>query len=65
MNIGISLAMRYRLLTYSKSQTDAVVKYILNQETHHKTRTFREEYLEILRNVEIDFDEKYVSEFYE
>lgn len=32
--------------SYSKSQIDHVIKYILNQEEHHKKQTFKEEYLE-------------------
>ena len=30
--------------SYSKSQIDNVIKYILNQEEHHKKETFKEEY---------------------
>lgn len=55
----------YGAFSYSKSQTDAVVKYILNQEAHHKKRKFREEYLDMLRKAEIEFDEKYVFEFFD
>ena len=55
----------YGAFTYSKSQVDAVVKYVLNQEEHHKKVSFREEYLKILKNNEIEFKEKYVFEFFE
>ena len=55
----------YGAFSYSKSQTDAVVKYILNQEEHHKKRTFREEYLDILNKLDIKFEEKYLFEFYD
>jgi putative transposase len=41
------------------------VKYILNQEEHHKKVTFREEYLAFLRKFEIEYDEKYLFEFYD
>ena len=51
--------------SYSRSQTDAVVKYILNQEAHHRKRTFREEYLDILAKNEIDFDDQYLFDFYD
>ena len=50
--------------TYSKSQIDNVAKYILSQPEHHKRRTFREEYLSILQKNEIDFDERYLFEWY-
>ena len=42
-----------------------VVKYILNQEEHHKTKSFKEEYLEFLEKFEIDYDEKYLFEWIE
>jgi putative transposase len=51
--------------TYSKSQLDDVVKYILNQPANHKKRAFREEYLDILQNNDIDYDERYLFEWYE
>ncbi|HNW76991.1 MAG TPA: IS200/IS605 family transposase [Bacteroidales bacterium] len=54
----------YGAFTHSKSQIDTVVKYIVNQDNHHKKRTFREEYLEILRKNEVEFDENYVFDFF-
>ncbi|MCA0332653.1 MAG: transposase, partial [Bacteroidetes bacterium] len=38
--------------------------YVLNQPKHHKKQTFREEYLLLLRKYEIDYDEKYLFEYY-
>ena len=46
--------------TYSKSQIDTVVKYILNQPNHHKKTSFREEYLEILRKNDVQYDDRYL-----
>ena len=51
--------------TYSKSHIDNVVKYILNQPEHHKKQSFRDEYLLLLKKFEIDFDSKYLFEWYE
>jgi len=51
--------------SYSKSQAQNVVNYILNQPEHHKKETFREKYVEFLEKFEIKFDEKYLFEFYE
>lgn len=51
--------------SYSKSQIDSVIKYILSQEEHHKKTTFREEYFDLLEKFEIDYDEKYVFEWIE
>ena len=50
----------YGVFSYSKSQTDAVVKYILNQEDHHRKKTFMEEYKEMLKKFEIDHNEQYI-----
>ena len=51
--------------SYSKSQIDIVIKYILSQEEHHKKTTFREEYFDFLEKFEIDYDEKYLFEWIE
>ena len=48
--------------SYSRSQIDTVIKYILNQEEHHKKTTFREEYLDFLKKFAIEYDEKYLFE---
>ena len=55
----------YGAFTHSKSQIDSVVKYILNQEEHHKRRTFREEFLEILTKNDISYNEAYLFEFFD
>ena len=51
--------------TYSKPQIDVVVKYILNQAEHHKKTRFKEEYVIFLNKYEIDYNEKYLFEYYE
>ncbi|GAB3906171.1 hypothetical protein GCM10028803_38120 [Larkinella knui] len=55
----------YGAFTYSHSQVDAVVRYILNQEEHHRKRTFREEYLNLLEKFAVPFDTKYLFEWIE
>lgn len=50
--------------SYSHSQIDQVYQYILNQEEHHHKRTFREEYIDFLKKFEVDYDEKYLFEWY-
>ncbi len=49
--------------TYSKSQIDTVVKYILNQPEHHKKNTFRDEYIDLLKKYKIEYNEKYLFEW--
>ena len=44
----------------SPSQLDAVLQYIDGQKEHHRTRTFQEEYRELLRKRGVDFEERYV-----
>jgi len=50
----------YGAFSYGKSQIDSVIKYIQQQEHHHKKRNFAEEYLELLKLFEIEFDERYI-----
>ena len=54
----------YGAFSYSKSQIENVIKYIDDQQLHHQKRTFREEYLEFLKIFQIDYDDKYLFEFY-
>jgi len=42
------------------SQLDDLLRYIDNQEAHHKSKTFQEEYRELLRKYNVEFDERYV-----
>jgi REP element-mobilizing transposase RayT len=51
--------------SYGHSQIDVVAKYILNQEKHHEKKTFKEEYLEMLKKFTVEYDEKYLFEWIE
>jgi len=53
----------YGAFSYSHSHIKKVYEYILNQESHHKKKTFREEYLELLKKFEIEYNEKYLFEW--
>jgi hypothetical protein len=55
----------YGAFSYARSQRDNVIKYIMNQEEHHSTKTFREEYLELLSKFEVSFESKYLFDFFE
>jgi len=50
----------YGAFSVSLSQLDTVLDYVKAQQQHHRTRTFQEEYRELLRKHGIDFDERYV-----
>jgi putative transposase len=55
----------YGAFSHSQSQIDAVARYVLNQEVHHAKKSFREEYLEILRKNDIEFKDEYLFEFFD
>ena len=50
----------YGAFSVSPSQLDTLVQYVEAQQEHHRTRTFQEEYRELLRRHGVDFDERYV-----
>jgi len=50
----------YGAFTYSIKEIDRLITYVKNQEGHHKTKTFKEEYIELLKENGIVYDEKYL-----
>ncbi|WPR71243.1 IS200/IS605 family transposase [Flavobacterium sp. NG2] len=55
----------YGAFSYSKSNIDNVIKYILNQEEKHKTTSFKQEYYSFLEKFNIDYDDKYLFDWIE
>lgn len=55
----------YGAFSYSHSQIQNVYDYILNQEKHHKKKTFREEYIDFLKKFEVEYNEKYLFNWIE
>ncbi|KAA6440462.1 IS200/IS605 family transposase [Dyadobacter flavalbus] len=55
----------YGAFSYSRSHIHRVVKYIGNQEIHHLTKTFKQEYIRILNDFGIDYKEEYLFDFEE
>lgn len=53
----------YGAFSYARSQVDAVVKYVANQERHHQKKTFQEEYLKMLQKFEVEYKEEYLFDF--
>lgn len=49
--------------SYSHSQLDNVIAYIMNQKEHHKKRTFKDEYLELLKKFNIEYKSEYLFEW--
>jgi REP-associated tyrosine transposase len=55
----------YGAFSYGHSRLDTIIRYIQNQEKHHKRRSFKNEYLTLLRKFDIAFEDKYVFDFIE
>ncbi|HEX7335169.1 MAG TPA: IS200/IS605 family transposase [Pyrinomonadaceae bacterium] len=53
----------YGAFSYGHSQLDMIIRYIQNQEKHHRRRSFKNEYLTLLRKFQIEFKEEYVFKF--
>jgi len=54
----------YGAFSYSHSQIDGVVKYIFNQEKHHKRISFKEEYIKILKSFDVKYEEAYLFKWF-
>lgn len=50
----------YGAFTYSILAKDSLIEYVKNQKEHHKKVSFREEYISLLKEHGIEFDEKYL-----
>lgn len=50
----------YGAFTYSIKYKNNLINYIKNQEEHHKNKTFKEEFIELLDEHGIEFEEKYL-----
>ena len=50
----------YAAFTYGISEKDRLIDYVKNQEAHHKQMTFKEELIQLLKENEINYDEKYL-----
>jgi putative transposase len=52
----------YGVFSIHASQIEPIRKYIQTQAEHHRKKTFQEEYLEILREYQVPYDERYLWE---
>lgn len=46
--------------SYSKSELNSVIRYIKNQQEHHRKKRFQAEYLDLLKKFEMDYDDRYI-----
>ena len=54
----------YGSFSYSRSQIDDVINYINSQEEHHKKLSFKDEYMRLLDKYEVDYDPKYLFDWF-
>jgi len=50
----------YGAFSNSRSQLNSVTNYIKNQKQRHAEKSFREEYLDLLKKYEVNYDEQYI-----
>jgi putative transposase len=50
----------YGAFTYSIKEKQNLIAYVNNQEEHHKKTSFREEYIRLLNEHGVEFDERYL-----
>ena len=60
MGRGFSWQEGYGAFSVSPSQVPVVKRYIWNQEAHHRKRSFEQEFVALLRNSGVAYDEKFV-----
>ncbi len=53
---------KYGAFHVSESLLDTTINYIKGQEPHHKELTFKEEFLYLLKQHRIEYDERYLWE---
>ena len=51
---------RYGAFSVSESRRAAVIRYIQDQEKHHRRLSFQDEFLKLLRSHSVKFDEQYI-----
>jgi len=50
----------YGAFAYSKNDINKIIRYIERQEEHHTKKSFTEEYLKVLKDLEIEYQEQYI-----
>ncbi len=50
----------YGGFTYAIEAKKNLIRYVQNQVEHHRKKTFKDEYIELLIEHEVEFDEKYL-----
>lgn len=50
----------YGVFSYRQRDIDQIYNYVKNQEIHHQKKSFKDEYLELLKEFEVEYDEQYL-----
>jgi REP element-mobilizing transposase RayT len=50
----------YAAFTYTINEKEGLIRYVQNQEEHHKKMTFKEELVVLLKEHNVEFDERYL-----
>jgi putative transposase len=50
----------YGAFSYSKSDLSKIIRYILRQKEHHTRKSFIEEYMDLLKEFDIEYDNRFV-----
>lgn len=53
----------YGAFSYNYSEVERVTNYIHNQKEHHKKKKFKEEYIHLLNEMQIEFEEEYLFDW--
>lgn len=55
----------YGAFSYNRVQIDDVYRYIARQEEHHRKKSFKEDYIQILKEEHVDFEERFLFHFFD
>ena len=59
------MAIQRGTFSVSRTHVDVVNSFISNQNNHHKTTTLKKEYINLIKENKIEFEEKYLPEFFD
>ncbi len=57
---GFAWQEGYGAFTFAVTDLDLVRTYVLNQEEHHRLRTFQEEYVAMLKRGQVSYEERFL-----
>ena len=55
----------YGVFSHGYREKSIIINYIVNQEIHHERKSFRKEYLQLLKAYEVEFKDEYIFEFFD